>query len=197
MLTVLGSLFILDISASVLIGTPADSLVLGLYSLSKLALLLVFLRVGKYRFKMRSPRPAWKHAFSGFAVLCGIFILNYISSFLPLGAELELFSPADGIRESLSIVFMVSVSVAFEEFAYRVYLLQALERAGAPARLAVLASSLLFSVGHLHMGLPGIVFSFTSAFLLCWLYYWGESFFTPFGVHLAYNLGILAFHGYY
>ena len=185
--------FVFDYLLSPLLDLVEVMPLLLLSGLVKTLLLLCLMRFRRYNIATGGRLPLLRMILT-FLLL---FVLNALSAFLFRGQSALLFPPASGSFQVLVLFLMMAISVFFEELLYRAYLLERLQKLGASRILAMLISGLLFSTGHVYLGARGVAFALVSSFLLTRLYYRSGGIRAGFIVHLAYNLIILKFNGYW
>lgn len=93
-------------------------------------------------------------------------------------------------------VAMISVGVA-EELLFRGYLIARIQQMGRSGRSAVIASAVLFSIGHGYQGVPALVFSFCAGIVLGGLWLRRAHLGAFAAGHAAYNLAALALSAWY
>jgi hypothetical protein len=93
-----------------------------------------------------------------------LFVFNLIMTLLPqtirdaLASDFRWQPQAD---VPIYLLFLFALTIGYrEEFFFRSYLLTRFSQLGFPPALAILASTSLFSVGHLYQGLVGFLFAF-------------------------------------
>jgi len=141
-----------------------------------------------------------------FAVLMGVSIAVSVIGTAIGGTNGAVGTPAivraleerypAGVWVPIITVAMISVGVA-EELLFRGYLIARIQQMGRSRRSAVIASAVLFSIGHGYQGVPALVFSFCAGIVLgaLWL---RRSHLGAFAAgHAAYNLAALALSVWY
>lgn len=166
-------------------------------NLVKIAVLWIMLSRGSYTEKPNATRPRlWAAATASALSYLFIFIMNLAAASLSDIQTGPVFSRPDSVYGLILVICLTVAAVLVEELFYRKILLQGLKRMGAAEPAAVIAAALLFSLGHIYAGLPGVIFSLLSGVNLGWLYLFSGNLRYPILVHLGYNFSALLFSGY-
>jgi len=105
---------------------------------------------------------------------------------------LKLF-PRDNVERLAFFALVATVSVC-EELIYRGFALRAFEDWSHSTLVAILFSSLLFSLAHIYQGRPGLISTFTVGVLFAGIRTWTGSLIPPIAAHFVADLtvGLLA-----
>ena len=184
-------LFLLfDLSLSPLLNSVAATPVLLVSGVAKIALLLLFMKLKGYVEFIGHRLPLLNMLFSLFL----LFVLNILITVLFRG-DADFLFPADSFQGFI-MMLMLAAAVIFEELMFRAYLLEAMKRLAAPRGLAMFLAGILFSIGHIYLGLQGVMFAFFSSLVLSHLYYRSGGAAAGMFVHFAYNIIVLRLNGY-
>jgi membrane protease YdiL (CAAX protease family) len=195
-----GDIFISGIDMSR--GPAAITAVTAVHGAKVLFLLFVLSRRRRRSPDVPSPASRLKGSSltMGAALVAGgaaaLFLANSLSGLIPGPSGDIALVPAQGFQARAATVALVMASVIAEELMFRAYLIPALTGAGASRFAAVVGAGVLFAAGHGYLGLSGLVFAFSSALILGYLFLYSEKILVPVLAHLTYNLVILAAHSY-
>lgn len=129
--------------------------------------------------------------FAPFVVVTGGLEWLLHAAGLSHGGPSSLFPPITGTAEVvLAGALLVTVAVA-EETVFRGYLLLRLEEWSGSKTVAVLASSVIFTLGHHYEGPAGMIIVGVMGVILALVYLWRRSLVAPVVLHLLQN--VLAF----
>lgn len=174
---------------------PAVLLGVNLVKLVLIGIILLTGRYGHYSFNLPSPGFGPVLAASGVSYL-GISALNLAAAALFGNETPPPFPSPDGVTDLILILLFTTAAVLVEELFYRKILIIGILRLEINRPTAILASALLFSLGHLYAGVGGMLFSLISGAILAWLCIFSGRVVFPILVHLAYNISALVFSGY-
>lgn len=190
----LSGFFVLEILLSLLLS--ALSLPINLILLSSAVFRTILLLLLMY---IRGYKPIFSGTLPPLTMLLSLatlFLLNMLISLL-FGTEGALpFTPAVDLPTRITLWAMLTLLAFFEELLYRALLLEALQKAGSKRITALFIAGLLFAIGHIYLGVQGLLFALSSAFVLGWLYHRSGGLWAGFIVHLVYNLSIVQLAGF-
>ncbi len=117
-------------------------------------------------------------------------ILQEIGFSAPSDPQPSFLSPEDPFQMGLALVLVVVVAIA-EETIFRGYLMLRIMGLRLGRVTAVIASSLIFSLGHGYEGSAGVITVGVTGAALAIIYLWRESLVAPVVIHFLQNLSAI------
>lgn len=124
-----------------------------------------------------------------------ILLLSYLYNFLNLHYSFkhmptEFFKPENFYQCTILFVGII-VSAIFEELAYRLYIPQTMNtllNTKYNKIISIIVSSILFSFGHIHNGILGVIHSFLASLCLFFLFNKTKTITTSCAAHVIHNI---------
>lgn len=171
-----------------------------LRDISLVALILFFLWKNREHYSSIGWRPenSGREALVGILLFPAVFyftgllgsILQEIGFSAPSEPQPSFLTPDDPFQMGLAFVLVVVVAIA-EETIFRGYLMLRIMSLRLGRVAAVIASSLIFSLGHGYEGSAGVITVGVTGAVLAVIYLWRESLIAPIVIHFLQNLAAI------